>query len=79
MTETTRAVALDARGQLVPGWSSLRGRVLARVAVGSPAGAHFVGQVLVDAPKDVVPALQALRDEQVESRAVVDTVVALHR
>ncbi|MFF9090420.1 hypothetical protein ACF1BE_29315 [Streptomyces sp. NPDC014991] len=28
--------------------------------------AHFVGQVLADAPKDVVRALQELRDEQVE-------------
>ncbi|MGW2492608.1 hypothetical protein ACWCV9_36150 [Streptomyces sp. NPDC001606] len=42
--------------------------------------AHFVGQVLADAPKDVVQALQALCDELVErARAVVDTVVALHR
>ncbi|MHB9856766.1 hypothetical protein [Streptomyces sp. YIM S03343] len=42
--------------------------------------AHFVGQVLADAPKDVVQNLQALRDEQLErTRAVVDTVVALHR
>ncbi|MGW1811784.1 hypothetical protein [Streptomyces sp. NPDC002078] len=42
--------------------------------------AHFVGQVLADAPKDVAQALQVLRDEQVErARAVVDTVVALHR
>lgn len=42
--------------------------------------AHFVGQVLADAPTDVVRALQALRDEQVErARAVVETVVALHR
>lgn len=32
------------------------------------------------APKDVVRALQSLRDEQVErTRAVVNTVVALHR
>lgn len=42
--------------------------------------AHFVGQVGADAPKDVVQALQVLRDEQVErARAVVDTVVALLR
>ncbi|MEV8529227.1 hypothetical protein AB0451_34650 [Streptomyces sp. NPDC052000] len=42
--------------------------------------AHFVGQVLADAPTDVVRALQALRDEQVErARAVVENVVALHR
>ncbi|MER6076309.1 hypothetical protein ABT187_47890 [Streptomyces sp. NPDC001817] len=42
--------------------------------------AHFVGHVLADEPKDVAQALQALRDEQVElTRAVVDTVVALHR
>ncbi|MGW2425612.1 hypothetical protein ACWC0C_41320 [Streptomyces sp. NPDC001709] len=42
--------------------------------------AHFVGQVLADAPKDVIQALQVLRAEQVEqrARAVVDTVVALH-
>ncbi|MFJ9675280.1 hypothetical protein ACIRP5_31370 [Streptomyces sp. NPDC101221] len=33
--------------------------------------AHFVGQVLADAPPDVVRALQELRDEQVErARAV---------
>lgn len=32
---------------------------------GSPApSAHFVGQVLADAPTDVVAALQALCDEQ---------------
>lgn len=42
--------------------------------------AHFVGQVLADAPKDVVPALRALRDEQVaRACAVVENVVALHR
>jgi hypothetical protein len=42
--------------------------------------AHFVGQVLADAPTDVVQALQALRDEQGERvRTVVETVVALHR
>ncbi|WP_431777043.1 hypothetical protein [Streptomyces cucumeris] len=42
--------------------------------------AHFVGQVLADAPTDVVPTLRALRDEQVEwARAVVENVVALHR
>jgi hypothetical protein len=42
--------------------------------------AHFVGQVLTDAPKDVVQALQVLRDEHLErARAVVDSVVALHR
>lgn len=42
--------------------------------------AHFVGQVLADAPTDIIRALQALRDEQVEqARAVVETVVALHR
>ncbi|MEU5201000.1 hypothetical protein AB0G86_44365 [Streptomyces scabiei] len=42
--------------------------------------AHFVGQVLADAPKDVVPALWALRDEQVaRACAVVENVVALHR
>ncbi|POG43249.1 hypothetical protein BV881_32935 [Streptomyces sp. ZL-24] len=42
--------------------------------------AHFVSQVFADAPKDVVQALQALRDEQVErARAVVENVVALHR
>ncbi|MGX4695236.1 hypothetical protein [Streptomyces sp. JNUCC 63] len=42
--------------------------------------AHFVGQVLADAPTDVVRALQVLRDEQVErARAVVGSVVALHR
>ncbi|MEU1458102.1 hypothetical protein [Streptomyces avermitilis] len=42
--------------------------------------AHFVGQVLVDAPTDAVQALQALRDEQVaRARAVVENVVALHR
>ncbi|MEU1519011.1 hypothetical protein ABZ490_43930 [Streptomyces sp. NPDC005811] len=42
--------------------------------------AHFVGQVLANAPTDVVRALQTLRDEQVEqARAVVATVVALHR
>lgn len=42
--------------------------------------AHFVGQVLADAPTDVLRALRALRDEQVErARAVVETVVALHR
>jgi hypothetical protein len=41
---------------------------------------HFVGQVLAGAPKDVVPALQALRDEQVaRACAVVENVVALHR
>ncbi|WP_234336414.1 hypothetical protein [Streptomyces sp. NRRL S-920] len=42
--------------------------------------AHFVSQVFADAPKDVLQALQALRDEQVErARAVVENVVALHR
>lgn len=42
--------------------------------------ARFVGQVLARASKDVVWALQALRDEQVErARAVTDSVVALHR
>ncbi|WP_109005394.1 hypothetical protein [Streptomyces rishiriensis] len=42
--------------------------------------AHFVGQVLSDAPVSVVPSLRALRDEQVErARAVVENVVALHR
>jgi hypothetical protein len=42
--------------------------------------AHFVGQVLADAPTDVVRTLQALRDEQVaRARAVVENVVALHR
>ncbi|MFG2134920.1 hypothetical protein ACGFNV_45255 [Streptomyces sp. NPDC048751] len=42
--------------------------------------AHFVGQVLADAPTDAVQALQALRDEQVaRARAVVENVVALHR
>ncbi|MFJ9742839.1 hypothetical protein [Streptomyces sp. NPDC101166] len=42
--------------------------------------AHFVGQVLADAPTDVVPALQELRDEQVpRTCAVVENVVALHR
>ncbi|MFI0915565.1 hypothetical protein [Streptomyces abikoensis] len=42
--------------------------------------AHFVGQVLADAPADVLRALRALRDEQVErAHAVVETVVALHR
>ncbi|MFJ1730811.1 hypothetical protein [Streptomyces sp. NPDC088254] len=42
--------------------------------------AHFVRQVLADAPKDVVPALRALRDEQVaRARAVMENVVALHR
>ncbi|MCL7496080.1 hypothetical protein M8I34_32450 [Streptomyces sp. MCA2] len=42
--------------------------------------AHFVGQVLADAPTDVVQALQALRDEQVErARTVAASVVALHR
>ncbi|WP_268256978.1 hypothetical protein [Streptomyces glebosus] len=41
---------------------------------------HFVGQVLADAPTDVVQALQALRGEQVErARAVAASVVALHR
>jgi hypothetical protein len=39
--------------------------------------AHFVGQVLANAPKDVV---QALHDEHVErAPAVVDSVVVLHR
>ncbi|WP_328834756.1 hypothetical protein [Streptomyces europaeiscabiei] len=42
--------------------------------------AHFVGQVLADAPTDVVRALQALRDEQAERACVVvETVVALYR
>ncbi|GGV91762.1 hypothetical protein [Streptomyces massasporeus] len=42
--------------------------------------AHFVGQVLADAPTDIVRALQELRDEQVaRARAVVEKVVALHR
>ncbi|MFF5315540.1 hypothetical protein [Streptomyces massasporeus] len=42
--------------------------------------AHFVAQVLADAPVSVVPALRALRDEQMErARAVVENVVALHR
>ncbi|MEU0119444.1 hypothetical protein ABZ137_38645 [Streptomyces bobili] len=42
--------------------------------------AHFVGQVLADAPTDAVQALQALRDEQVaRARAVAENVVALHR
>ncbi|WP_066956162.1 hypothetical protein [Streptomyces lushanensis] len=42
--------------------------------------AHFVGQVLADAPTDVVPALRALRDERVKrASAVVENVVALHR
>jgi hypothetical protein len=41
---------------------------------------HFVGQVLADEPKDVVHALQVLRDEQVEqARAGMASVVALHR
>ncbi|MFE9446235.1 hypothetical protein ACFYO2_46740 [Streptomyces sp. NPDC006602] len=35
---------------------------------------------VADAPTDVVRALQALRDEQVErTHALVETVVALHR
>ncbi|AKJ15614.1 hypothetical protein ABB07_37800 [Streptomyces incarnatus] len=42
--------------------------------------AHFVGQVLADAPKDVAQAPQALHDDQVQrTRAVVDTEVTLHR
>ncbi|MGV9628560.1 hypothetical protein [Streptomyces sp. NPDC003487] len=42
--------------------------------------AHFAGQVLADAPADVVRALPELRDEQVaRARAVVENVVALHR
>jgi hypothetical protein len=42
--------------------------------------AHFVSLVLADAPTDVIPALQELRDEQVaRARAVVENVVALHR
>ncbi|MFG2097181.1 hypothetical protein [Streptomyces sp. NPDC048612] len=42
--------------------------------------AHFVGQILADAPTDVLQALQALRDEEVErARAVAASVVALHR
>ena len=41
--------------------------------------AHFVGQVLADAPKDVAPALRALRDEQVaRACTVVENMVALH-
>lgn len=41
---------------------------------------HFVGRVLAEAPTDVVQALQALRNEQVErARAVAASVVALHR
>ncbi|WP_432065660.1 hypothetical protein [Streptomyces sp. C10-9-1] len=42
--------------------------------------AHFVGQVLADAPPHAVRALQELRDEQVaRACAVVENVVALHR
>ncbi|MGW7317390.1 hypothetical protein [Streptomyces sp. NPDC054865] len=41
---------------------------------------HFVGQVLADTPTDVLQALKALRHEHVErARAMMDTVVALHR
>ncbi|MEU7088098.1 hypothetical protein [Streptomyces achromogenes] len=42
--------------------------------------AHFVGQVLADAPTAAVHTLRELRDEQVARvRAVVENVVAPHR
>ncbi|MFF3967941.1 hypothetical protein ACFYZI_41110 [Streptomyces griseorubiginosus] len=42
--------------------------------------AHFVGQLLADAPTYFAPALRALRDEQVaRACAVVENVVPLHR
>ncbi|MYY80828.1 MULTISPECIES: hypothetical protein [unclassified Streptomyces] len=42
--------------------------------------AHFVGQVLADAPTDAARTLRELRAEQVaRARAVVENVVALHR
>ncbi|MFJ6650470.1 hypothetical protein ACIQPS_32970 [Streptomyces sp. NPDC091290] len=41
---------------------------------------HYVGQILADAPTDVIRTLQELRDEQVErARAMVPAVVALPR
>ncbi|MFG2359951.1 hypothetical protein [Streptomyces sp. NPDC048521] len=56
----------------------------ARPAAAAPgiarAIAHFVGQVLADAPTDAVRTLQELRDEQVaRAGAVVENVVALQR
>ncbi|WP_371640762.1 hypothetical protein [Streptomyces virginiae] len=42
--------------------------------------ARFVGQVLADTPANILRTLRVLRDEQVKrARAVVETVVALHR
>ncbi|MFI8281218.1 hypothetical protein ACIGBH_41485 [Streptomyces sp. NPDC085929] len=60
------------------------------MATSSPASAapgiartiahYFVGQVLADEPKDVIRALEVLRDEYVErARAAEDCVVPLHR
>ncbi|MER7117663.1 hypothetical protein ACFQL8_15095 [Streptomyces goshikiensis] len=44
-----------------------------------PHHRDFVGRVLADAPTDLLRALQALRDEQVEGpRAVVERGVAMH-
>ncbi|MFF5161551.1 hypothetical protein ACFY3N_36240 [Streptomyces sp. NPDC000348] len=39
---------------------------------------HFVGQVLAHAPKDVVRALQVLRNEQLEQAHVIHSVGGMH-